>query len=383
MSSSRRDLFDIPREVAYLNAASYSPLPRVTQEAARAAIANKAQPWRLAADFIRQQNEAVRELAARLIGAESSDVALIPSVGYGVASAAKLIDVPRGSRVLVLADDHASPVLEWHTRSAIGEFVVETVAVPGDGDWTSAVLKAIARKGAPHVALASISSVHWADGATLDMAAIAIALRREGAALLVDATQAAGAVPLDVRACDPDVLLFPTYKWLLGPYGRAFMYVAPRHQQGIPLEQNSIARMNVRAENDVYFGDLSYLPDARRFDMGERDHFISMPMTAASLGLVLEITPAAVAVHTRALTQRLAAGLAGLPVTLTPDKHRAPHILSLGFPRGMPRNLASRLAAANVHAAVRLGRLRLSPHVYNDGGDCDRAVAALRDVLAS
>ena len=82
---------------------------------------------------------------------------------------------------------------------------------------------------------------------------------------------------------DPDFVVFPTYKWLLGPYGRAFIYVAKRHQNGIPLEQTSYGRKAVRAEQDVYFTDTDYVGDARRFDMGERDHFISMEM--ASIGM--------------------------------------------------------------------------------------------------
>jgi selenocysteine lyase/cysteine desulfurase len=68
---------------------------------------------------------------------------------------------------------------------------------------------------------------------------------------------------------------------------------------------------------------------------------------------------------------------------LVPDARvRAPHILSLGFPKGMPDRLVERLAAENVHAAPRLGRLRISPHVYNDEADVDRFVAVFRNVLA-
>ena len=91
-----------------------------------------------------------------------------------------------------------------------------------------------------------------------------------------------------MKTLDPDFLIFPTYKWVLGPYGRAFVYVAKRHQDGMPLEQTSFGRRNVKAENPVYFEDTRYLPDARRYDMGERDHFISMEM--ASIGMEMMAT---------------------------------------------------------------------------------------------
>jgi selenocysteine lyase/cysteine desulfurase len=381
MQSVYRELFDMPRDVAYLNAASYSPLLRATSAAGRLAVGNKAQPWMLPVNFIATQNERARTAAARLVGAEPDDVTLIPSVGYGVATIAKSLHVPRGSRVLVLADDHTSPVLEWHARAEAQGFTVETVARPPDADWTRAVIEAAERRGAAPASVLSISSVHWSDGALLDMQAISDIARRLGAALIIDATQGAGVIPMDVAALDPDALIFPTYKWLLGPYGRAFMYLSKRQQGGSPLEQTQHSRRNVRAENDTYFVDIAYADTARRFDMGERDHFISMEMASVSLEFVNVLGPVAIRAVIAPLVQRLADGLAGLPVSLTPASQRTPHILAVGFPRGRPPDLAERLARQNVFAAMRLGKLRLAPHIYNDTGDIDRAVAALRGAL--
>ena len=200
-------------------------------------------------------------------------------------------------------------MLEWHARAEAQGFAVETVRQPDDGDWTSAVLESIERTGAPPVSLASISSVHWSDGGLIDVDKVGAALRRRGAAFLIDATQSAGVLALDVQRLDPDFVIFPTYKWLLGPYGRAFLYVAKRHQNGIPLEQTSAGRRNVRAENAVYFTDLDYVPDARRFDMGERDHFISMEMASIGMEMMADWGAAAIAQRLAMLTERIAAGV--------------------------------------------------------------------------
>jgi|SRR5581483_9974961 len=378
MLPSQRALFDIPREVCYLNAASWSPLPLPVQEVGRIGVARKGRPWTLDADFAGEQHERARNAAARLIGADPSDVALISSVGYGVATAAKAMPVPRGSRVLVLQDDHSSPVLEWMTRAGAGGFTVEMVMRPSDADWTRALLAAIARRGAAPVALASISSVHWSDGGMVDLDAVAGGLRKQGAALLIDATHGAGVMAMDVRTLDPDFVIFPTYKWLLGPYGRAFLYVARRHQEGIPLEQTSYGRRAVRAEQDTYFADTRYVPDARRFDMGERDHFISLEMASVGMEMMAAWGSSAVVERLSMLTARLADGLGGLDIVIPETRVRAPHILSLGFPRGMPAGLVEKLAAEHIYVAPRLGRMRISPHVYNDEEDVDRLVAALR-----
>ncbi len=380
MLPSQRALFDIPRDVCFLNAASWSPLPLAVQEAGRAAIGRKGQPWKLEAGFQSQQYERARKAAAALIGADPADVALIPSVGYGVSTAGKVLKIPRGSRVLVLQDDHTSPVLEWMSRAETGGFAVEQVKQPTDGDWTSAVLEAIDRAGAAPLALVSISSVHWSDGGALDMARIAKASKAKGSALLVDATHDVGVRKIDVAALDPDFLIFPTYKWVLGPYGRAFMYVAKRHQNGVPLEQTAAARRAVSAEDTVYFRDIAYADGAKRYDMGERDHFVSMEMAAIGMEMMAAWGNAPIVARLSMLTDRLADGLANTGVQVIDRKLRAPHVLSLKFPQGMAPDLPKRLAAENVHAAPRLGRLRISPHVYNDEEDVERFVEVFKKV---
>jgi selenocysteine lyase/cysteine desulfurase len=377
MLPSQRDLFEMPRQICYLNSASYSPLPLKTQQAGRAAVGRKGTPWTLDAAFANTQHERTRAAAARLINADPADIALIASVSYGVATAAKLVAIARGRRAIVLENDHSSPVLEWQIRAEAQGFTIETVRQPDDGDWTSALLAAIERPGAPPVGLASISSVHWSDGGLIDLEPVAAALKRQGAIFLVDATQSAGVLVMDVVRLDPDFVIFPTYKWLLGPYGRAFLYIARRHQGGIPLEQTSSGRRDVRAENQVYFTDISYVAGARRFDMGERDHFISMEMAAIGMEMMAEWGAAAVAQRLAMLTGRIAEDLRGIGVSVPDARLRSPHILSLAFKGGMPTGLVEGLASEGVYVAARLGRLRISPHVYNDEADADRFVKTL------
>ncbi len=380
MLPSQRALFDIPRDVCFLNAAAWSPLPLAVQEAGRTGVARKGQPWKLDADFMSKQYERARRAAAALIGADPVDIALIPSVGYGVSTAGKVIDLPRGSRVLVLQDDHTSPVLEWMSRAEDGGFTVEQVRQPENGDWTSAVLEAMTRTNAPPLSLVSISSVHWSDGGAIDLPRIAEAARQAAAAFLVDATHDAGVRRIDVKTLDPDFLIFPTYKWVLGPYGRAFMYVARRHQNGVPLEQTAPARKGVAAEQKVYFRDLSYADGARRYDMGERDHFITLEMAAVGMEMMAGWGNDAILARLGMLTDRLADGLANTGVRMLDRRLRAPHLICLQFPKGMADDLPQKLAAENVYAAPRLGRLRISPHVYNDEQDVDRFVEVFRKV---
>jgi selenocysteine lyase/cysteine desulfurase len=271
--------------------------------------------------------------------------------------------------VLVLEDDHSSPVLEWVTRAPAEGFAVETVRRPGDGDWAAALLEAIERPGAPPVAVASVSSVHWSDGGALALEGVSRALRARGAALVVDATHGVGVVRTDVAALDPDFLVFPTYKWTLGPYGRAFLYVAKRRQaEGVPLEQTSHGRRGVAADRVPYLRDLSFAPGARRFDMGERDHFISLEMAAVGMEMMAGWGADAVAERLRALTDRMAEGLRGAAGGRAgrgrADAGAEPPVP--GVSGRDARRIGRTAGGGDVHVAARIGRLRVSPHVYND-----------------
>ncbi len=382
MLPSQRASFDIPREVCYLNAAAFGPLPRTVQEAGERGAARKSRPWELAnwQGSAQAQSERARTAAARLIGADPDDVAVISSVSYGIATAGRILPVARGERVLVLQDDHSSPVLEWLGRAKLHGFEIETIARPQDGDWTRAVLAAIARPGAPRLAVVSISSVHWSDGGLVDLERVAAAVRAANAALVVDATHHAGILPIDVKRLDPDFLVFPTYKWVLGPYGRAFLYVAKRWQDGVPLEQTGAARRAMDSTASPYMRDIDYVTNARRFDMGERDFFISLEMAAIGMELVADWGTTAITERLSMLTNHLAEGLPNAGVTVSPTHLRAPHVLSLSFPDGMPAGLPERLAAENVFVSPRLGRLRIAPHVYNDEADVDRFLTTFRNL---
>jgi len=148
------------------------------------------------------------------------------------------------------------------------------------------------------------------------------------------------------------------------------------------LRQTGAARRAISSEAAPYLRDLAYVDGARRFDMGERDFFISLEMAAIGMELMAGWGSTAVLQRLRMLTDRLADGLRDTGVRMPDRSLRAPHILSLGFPNGMPDALAERLAAARIYAAPRLGRLRISPHVYNDEADVDRFVDCFSRLVA-
>jgi selenocysteine lyase/cysteine desulfurase len=128
--------------------------------------------------------------------------------------------------------------------------------------------------------------------------------------------------------------------------------------------------------------DIAYVANARRYDMGERDHYISLEMASIGMEMVAAWGMDAIIARLRMLTDRLADGLRNSGVLMADPRVRAPHILCLRFPGGMPDDIISRLEAENVFVSPRLGLMRISPHVYNDEADIDRFVEVFRRVAA-
>jgi selenocysteine lyase/cysteine desulfurase len=373
--SCQRALFEIPDEVAYLNAAYMGPLPRPVLAAGEEGLRLKARPWTIRSEDFFTGAEAFRQLAARLVGGDADGVAILPAVSYGVALAARNLPVRPGGRVLVVDDEFPSDVYAWRELVAERGGEIVTVRRPADDDWTTAIGQALERG----VDVAVVPNCHWTDGTLVDLIRVGEAARAAGAALVVDATQSLGALPLDVARVRPDVLVCALYKWLLGPYSVAFAWLAPQHREGVPLEHSWIARAGSEDFSALarYTDELQ--PGARRFDVGERANFALLPAASAALELMLEWGPERVGAYAGDLAGRIAAGARTLGLRVPDDGLRAPHLLGLRLPHGAPADLAGRLAAAQVFVSVRGDAVRVSPHVYNTPADADRLLQVLAE----
>jgi selenocysteine lyase/cysteine desulfurase len=363
----QRHLFEVPADVSYLDAAAWSPLPRSVRAAGEAGMLFKSRPWDHPRAAIPAMAERARAAAARLIGAAADDVAIVGSVSHAMATAAQNLHLRPGGRLLRVTDEFPSLRFAFDHMAAVSGLMIEEVARPDDGDWTAAVLAALGRPGAAPLALATLTPLHWTDGGLIDLDRLAPAVHAAEGALVIDATQAVGAVPVDVARWRPDFLAFPTYKWVLGPYGFACLYAAPHRQAGTAIE--------------AHVGNVPPAVGARRYDRGELNDPVTLAMAAAALELVAGWDTASVAVRLRALTDRLAEGAEALGLAAAPSHLRAPHILGLRRPGGLPAGLVDRLSERGVFASKRAGALRLSPHVWVDDDDVARCLAALGDGL--
>lgn len=374
----QRHLFDIPDDVAYLNCAYISPLLNEVHHAGVAGTERKRRPWEILPPDFFSEAETARKLFAALIGASGEDIALIPAASYGIATAARNLPLPRGSRVLMLENQFPSNVYVWRELARENGATILTLPRPRDDDWTRVILESLDEK----VSIAAMPHVHWTDGALIDLERVGARCRDVGAGLVIDGTQSVGALPFDVKSVKPDFLAVASYKWLLGPYAAGFLYVAPRWQEGVPIEHNWIDR-----EGSEDFAGLvdyrnTYQAGARRFDVGERGNIHLLPMVNAGLRRLLAWGVGNIQATIRGRTNRIAERAAQLGVETLPPDQRAGHYLGLRFPGGFPAGLAERLANERVYVSVRgQTAVRVTPHLWVNDEDEDRFFNVLASAM--
>ena len=373
---NQRDLFEMPQDIAYLNCAYMSPQLRQAREVGQRAVSRKSRPWEITPDHFFEDVEEARTLFARLVGGDADGVAVVPSVSYGISVAQANVPVREGQKILILEDQFPSNVYPWRELASRKRARLATVPRPEDSDWTRALIGEIDGD----TAVVAAPNCHWTDGSLVDLARVGERVREFGAALVVDGIQSLGARPFDVSEVRPDFLVAASYKWLLGPYGVGFMYVAEEHRGGEPIEHNWINRRGSEDFAQLVDYQDAFQPGARRFDVGERSNFVLLPMAAEALRQLLDWGVENVSETIGTLTDLIENKAAERGIEAIPKERRARHMTGLMLGPDAPDDLATRLTHHDVFVSVRGESVRVSPHLYNTEADVDRLFDVLERV---
>jgi selenocysteine lyase/cysteine desulfurase len=328
----------------WLNTASYGLPPRPAWDALQAALAD----WRAGRTSWEGWGEAAglaREAFARIVAVPATDVAAGATVSQVLAPIAAAL--PAGARVVVPEVEFTSNLFPWLIQEERG---VRVRTVPADK---------LADAVDADTDLVAFSLVQSADGAVAAYDEILAAARAHGALVVVDASQACGWLPFDAGRAD--AVAVATYKWLMGPRGVTFAYLAPELRERLtPSAAGWFAGEDV---HDSYYGPpLRLAADARRFDLSPA--WFSYVGVVPSLELIERIGVAEIRAHDVALANRFLAGLGRPPGESA--------IVTVDVP-----GAEEKLKRAGVRAAVRAGRVRASFHVYSTEADVDMALNAL------
>ncbi len=361
----------------YLDHASIGPTPERTRRAGEVFLGRRARPYELTHDDLFGAFDAARRAVAGMIGATTDEIALATNTSYGLGVAARALPWLPGD--IVVASDREFPanVYPWKRLADRG---VSLELVPTTGAGWPDEHRMVERLADPRVRCLAVSLTQFANGYTVDLARLSRVTRELGKYLVVDAIQAVGQQPVDVRETPVDILACGAQKWLLSPWGSGFLYV---RRELIPsLEPVLAGWMAFEGTDD--FSRLTQYQDTLR-DNARRFELITLPYQdfvgmSASLGLLAELGIEAIARHLATLQGPILAWADHHGVRVTsPTGAAGSGIICVAPPRLEEAHRA--LREARIYCSLREGALRFAPHCYNTLEEMGRVTEVLERVL--
>ncbi|HEY6464484.1 MAG TPA: aminotransferase class V-fold PLP-dependent enzyme [Candidatus Acidoferrales bacterium] len=365
--------------VAYFNAASQAPLPLVAATAAEEALEWKKHPYRLPDALYFDLPDRIREKIARMIGARPSEIAVTTGASSGMACVAAGIDWKPGDEVLIGKGEFPAHFSTWLRYQQAGKLRTRIVEPRGRFITADDYVAAIDS----HTRVVTASLVRFDNGALLDAAPVARACEKVGAAFLVDLSQCAGAMRISIRDLGATMAVCSGYKWLLGPYGTGFFWIAEEWIERLPLGATYFAALEgARDLHSMPSRDFRVAPGARRWDSAETANFTNLAAFDASLDLLERIGAENVQRCVDALTNQVIECIPRHRLSLAspePRVRRGPYVCVAARDPNETRALYDRVRAAQTHLSLRENALRIAPYIYNTSDEISR----LLDILKS
>ncbi len=314
--------------------------------------------------------------AARLFNATPEDIATASSETVLMSSLAWAVMPEAGSNIVSTETTHPSTIYPWmrvteYTGAEI-RWARADSALSIDPDELEDLIDVA-------TSVVCLSHVEWGTGQVFDLKRYADAAHRHGAICVIDATQSAGQIPIDVQASGVDAVATSTYKWLCGPFGTGMMYVSPQLQA---LSPGIIGWRSHRDMWDFQADRLEYADSAKRYEFGTMAYGTAFGATV-STNYLLDISIERIADHNHALSNRLIEGLSELDAELLgpDDPAQRSATVAARFPGKDSADFARTLKQANVIASLRRDFIRFSPHLYNSADDIEQALGAIKAAL--
>ncbi|MFM8573200.1 MAG: aminotransferase class V-fold PLP-dependent enzyme [Pirellula sp.] len=370
---------------AYFDHAAVGPLPGKTA----AAISKFAQEASIDGDFHwpnwSGQASELRNLGARLLGATTDEIALVPNTTLGIQTIALAFPWKAGDSVVLPSNEFPSNQLPWLALRTRG---IEVRLVDPEPDGSIDLAK-IDRAIDSTTRLVSLSWVGYSTGHRVNLEDVCKIAHAKGAEVLVDAIQGMGVFPLDVQQVPIDYAAADGHKWMMGPEGAGLLYI--RRSRLEKLQPVLSGWNSLQASHEFVCDGKSFKPSASRYEGGSANH-VGLIGLCTSLGLLMEFGcndpqsgfASRVLETAQFARQELLSAGAQLawPEPSEPfalDGH-ASGIVSFHVPGKDPQEVRRRLISSGVILSVRHGALRIAVHAYNDTSDIERLVQVIRDL---
>lgn len=376
----RREDFPVLDRLTYLNTASAGLVPASVVTPAHEFELQLAQAGTTGMDEDTEIGvlDDARQGAAALLTASPDTIAIATSFTEALNQVAWWLRPGRGQNIVSSEVDFPSVTYPWHRIAEDTGCQVRLVGVLDDPDGFD--VNKIADSVDSATAAICISHIQYLTGHLLDLGELASLAHDTGAVLIVDASQSAGQVPIDVTASGVDILICASYKWLCSTFGAAVCYLSPRL-----LREFRPPLVGWRSTEHPYSLDARWLPlasTARRMEYSTMSYAAAIALGSA-IGYISSLSLADVAAHNRELASQLIQGLEqrGARLLTPRDPARRAGTVAARFPGHDGEAIAAALTKRGVIVSPRVGSTRFSMHFYNSSEDVGHALATLDEVL--
>ena len=224
-----------------------------------------------------------------------------------------------------------------------------------------------------------ISHVEYSNGQVFDLDLLSNAAKKHNALLIIDATQSAGTIPIDVKKTPIDAIVCGAYKWLCGPFGAAFMYVTPELSK--KLEPGLVGFRSHKNMWELDASRVDYPNSAEKFEFSTMAFGCALGL-AKSIQYLADIGVEDIFKYNRALADTLVDNLRSKSVVITsPDNKSRSSIVTAYFKKKDSNKIVEQLKKRKVYVSKRGKSIRFSPHLYNTIDDIENAIEQIDSIL--
>jgi len=359
----------------WINCSHQGALPKTAGEALEEAKNWKVNPIHMTSENFTKTIENLRNNLSKLISASQEEIYLANSSSYGIHLAANGITFEKGDEIILMKGDFPSNIFPWLDIEKKGvkiRFIEPAQYVVSPDEFNNAITS--------KTRLFCVSLVHSFSGYKIDIDSIGKICRDNDIIFVVNASQAIGVLPINIKETKIDILSSVGFKWLCGPYGTGFCWMRPEIIDKISYNKNYWLTM-------MTADDLGSIQDPRsithknnkgKYDIFGTANFFNYKPWTASIEYLLNIGIEKVSSHNYFLVKLFIEGLdrKKYQVASPTQNGKLTNIIFIShIEPGKNENIYSILKLNKIHIAFRNGKLRISPHIYNTEKDIKNALA--------
>jgi len=362
--------------LTYLNTASLGPTPKdvlATMTQAWAELETNPVGMAYGAGALLARTDQARAAVAGLMGCGADEILITRSATDAMNIIASGTRLGPGDRVLTTNQEHEGGAYCWTNLARRRDVAVDVIPIAPEDRDPARIVERFARAIRPGTRVISVSHVISATGHRMPIAEIAGLARSRDVLCVVDGAQAIGQIPVDVKALGCHAYAATGHKWLMGPKGTGILYISPDAGDAIAPVQ---------------------LEDGHRF-VSNATGVGCLPLAiglGAAADAMLARSVAAVQAHNLSLRNAAYAALARIPrlqmASAPPGDPMGTALVAAYLPTDVDSRAFREALLARHGVVVKMAEkrwfngFRLSPHLFNDEADIQRALAAIRSLLA-